>query len=191
MLNLIKTYKPIVTLLCALLGTVMLSGHIQTIEKQKDLADGFYLNYQVLKFAQQHQNEDVIVVSKKNHLLFYCRNGKIVRNDKWNGFTYNFPVKVALANKYHWTPEGEMYIDGKNPRSRYIRFLSFSGPGAYGIHSAATKFARYLDRMEKKDPNFEFATLKDDTRGCVQVENRVIKYLYANVNVNTPVLVMP
>ncbi|PIS28506.1 L,D-transpeptidase, partial [Candidatus Saganbacteria bacterium CG08_land_8_20_14_0_20_45_16] len=30
-----------------------------------------------------------------------------------------------------------------------------------------------------------------DTRGCVQVENRVIKYLYAQVDVDTPVIIMP
>ena len=45
--------------------------------------------------------------------------------------------------------------------------------------------------MEALNPYFKFATKKDDTRGCVQVENRVIKYLYAQVDVDTPVIIMP
>jgi len=149
------------------------------------------LRQQVLAFAEKHSGQTVLVVSKKDHLLFFCRDGKIVENETWNGFTYNFPVKTALASRYYWTPEGEMYVDGKNPYSQYILFLSLSYPGAYGIHSAPTKYKSYLERMEKKFPQFEFATKKDDTRGCIQVENRIIKYLYANVDVRTPVLVMP
>jgi len=179
------------TILCLLILILAFINHGKKIEDEKGYVHLLYLKQNVLKFAQKYKAEDVIVVSKKDHLLYYCRKGKIVKNEKWNGFTYNFPVKVALASRYYRTPEGEMFIDGKNPGSRYIRFLSFSGPGAYGIHSAETKYKAYLENMEEKNPNFVFATRKDDTRGCVQVENRVIKYLFANVDVNTPVLVIP
>jgi len=178
----------IIIILCALISIISHSPRLETDQEQIRL---LYLKQKALDFAKKYKGEDVIVVSKKDHLLYYCRKGKIVKNEKWNGFTYDFPVKVALASRYYRTPEGEMFIDGKNPGSRYIRFLSFSGPGAYGIHSAETRYKNYLEQMEKKDPNFVFATRKDDTRGCVQVENRVIKYLFANVDVNTPVLVMP
>lgn len=184
--------KRIFVLVLALVSVAFLAGKGDKIPGY-ELVDLrlFLLKQKVLQFARKHIDQDVIVVSKKERKLYYCRNGKIVRNDEWNGFVYNFPVRVALANRWYNTPEGEMYIDSKNPHSRYIRFLSFSGPGAYGIHSAATKFSTYLDRMERKNPNFLFATLKDDTRGCIQVENRVIKYLFAKVDLNTPVLVMP
>lgn len=148
------------------------------------------LRQKVLDYAWRYKDQDAIVVSLSEHLLFYVRHGRIVEYDKWNGFTYKFPVPVALASRYYRTPEGEMFIDRKNPYSKYILFLSFSGPGAYGIHSAPTKYRSYLEKMELKDPNFIFATKKDDTRGCVQVENRVIKYLYAKVDVKTPILVM-
>jgi len=174
-----------------LIFLISFAGHVRNASQEKEFIRLLYLKQSALDFARKYKGEDVIVVSKKDHLLYYFRKGKIVRNEKWNGFTYDFPVKVALASRYYRTPEGEMFIDSKNPGSRYILFLSFSGPGAYGIHSAETKYKAYLDNMEKKDPNFVFATKKDDTRGCVQVENRVIKYLFANVDVNTPVLVMP
>lgn len=170
---------------------IFFAGLISHTSIQKEQIRLLFLKQKALEFSQKYKDQDTIIVSKKDHLLYYCRNGKIVRNDKWNGFTYSFPVKVALASKYHWTPEGEMFIDGKNPYSQFIRFLSFSYPGAYGIHSAPTKYKAYLEKMEKMDPDFIFATKKDDTRGCVQVENRVIKYLYAKVDVATPVLIMP
>ena len=184
----LKYNKNALIILCVLIIFASFISHTGTKKEHIKL---LYLKQKVLEFAHKYRNEDVIVVSKKDHLLYYCRKGRIVKNEKWNGFSYNFPVKVALASRYHWTPEGEMFIDGKNPYSRYIRFLSFSYPGAYGIHSAPTKYKAYLEKMEKKDPDFIFATKKDDTRGCVQVENRVIKYLFAKVDVATPVLIMP
>ena len=185
-------FRKILILVIALTCVAFLTGDVEhIIGNEQQHVHLLYLKHRVLEFARKYSDQDVIVVSKQDHLLYYCKDGKIVKNEQWNGFTYNFPVKVALASKYHWTPEGEMYIDGKNPKSRYIRFLSFSGPGAYGIHSAATRFASYLDKMEKKNPNFEFATLRDDTRGCVQVENRVIRYLFSKVDTKTPVLVLP
>ena len=165
-----------------------------------------HLKQQAQEFASKYHDQDVIVVSKKDHLLYYYKNGQLVRGERWNGFTYNFPVKVALASRSYDTPEGEMFIDYKNPHSKYILFLSFSGPGDYGIHSAETRFKSYLEKMmesrvsvedirkidvEKINPHFKFATVKDNTRGCVQVENRIIQYLYSKVNANTPVLVMP
>ncbi|MFC1571947.1 L,D-transpeptidase [Candidatus Margulisiibacteriota bacterium] len=173
-----------------LICLVVIVGYTNRIENEKEAVRLPYLRQQVLQFANKYRNQDVIVVSKKDHLLYYLRNGKLVRNEKWNGFTINFPVKVALAMPGYDTPEGEMFIDRKNPYSKYVRFLSFSGPGAYGIHSEATKYKTHMERMEKLDPNFEFATKKDNTRGCVQVENRIIKYLFSKVDVKTPVLVL-
>lgn len=63
--------------------------------------------------------------------------------------------------------------------------------GAYGIHAAPTYMARELDRKEKVDPNLIQVTKKDNTLGCVAVENRVIKYLFAKVELGTPVLIIP
>ena len=173
----------------AFIAIFLISGFSEKIENEKGYVRLLYLKYQVNQFAEKYKNEDVIVVSKQDHLLFYCRDGQIVKNEKWGDLTLNFPVKVALASKYYDTPEGEFKVQRKNPNSRFILFLGFKGD--YGIHSAATKFKDYLRKMEAKDPNFEFATKVDNTRGCVQTENRVIRYLYAQVDVDTPVIVMP
>jgi hypothetical protein len=178
----------IIIILCVFISVI---SHVPRTENAKDQLLLLFLRQKVLEFANKYKGEDVIVVSKKDHLLYYCRQGKIVENEQWNGFTYNFPVKAALASKYYRTPEGEMFIDGKNANSQYILFLSLSYPGAYGIHRAPTRSKGFLEAMERLNPHFVFATARDDTRGCIQVENRVIKYLFSKVNEKTPVLIMP
>jgi lipoprotein-anchoring transpeptidase ErfK/SrfK len=183
--------RNIVIACCVLVILIILAGQLKKLETEKEPIRLIYLKQQVLDFANKYKNQNAIVVSKTEHLLFFCENGKIVENDRWNGFNFSFPVQVALAARYYRTPEGEMFIDRKNERSRYTLFLGLSYPGAYGIHGAATHLASYLNKMEQLDPNFKFVTKKDDTRGCVAVENRVIKYLFAKIGVKTPVLILP
>jgi lipoprotein-anchoring transpeptidase ErfK/SrfK len=147
------------------------------------------LEKKVLEIAGRYGNGQVIVVSKKDHLLYYCENGFIVRGDRFGGFVHSFPVPVALGANNRWTPEGKFSIYVKNPQSRFTLFLGFKG--AYGIHGATTRLASQLTKMESFDPNLQFVTKKDNTLGCVAVENRVIKYLYAKVNVATPLVIIP
>lgn len=180
----------LIIIILALLLLIILTTDIKKAGK-KDEIRLIYLKQKVLDFARKYNDRPVIVVSKKEHLLYYCEKGKIVENDRWQGFSFSFPVKVSLASKYYRTPEGEMSVDRKNANSRYTLFLGLSIPGAYGIHGAATHLASYLNLMEKLNPNFSFVTRRDDTRGCVAVENRVIKYLFARVGLNTPVLIIP
>ncbi|MBI5699553.1 L,D-transpeptidase [Candidatus Saganbacteria bacterium] len=146
------------------------------------------LDSRVREIADRYSNGDVIVVSKRDHLLYYCRKGLIVSGDRWGGFVFNFPVPVALGANNRWTPEGRFTVYTKNDRSRYTLFLGFLGQ--YGIHGAETRLASRLNFMESLNPNYAFVTKKDNTRGCVAVENRVIKYLFAQVQVDTPVIIM-
>ncbi len=62
--------------------------------------------------------------------------------------------------------------------------------GTYGIHGAPTYMKYAVDRMEKADPDLIYVTKKDDTRGCVAVEHRVLRFLYANIDIGTPVLIL-
>jgi len=172
-----------------IIASFIFSGDGMEMKDEREFVRLLFLQQQVMEFAAKHWNQDAIIVSKKDHLLYYCRYGRIVKNEYWGGNVYNFPVKVSLASKYYRTPEGEFRVEIKNDQSQYIKFLGFKG--LYGIHSAATRLASFLDKMEKQDPGFTFVTKKDDTRGCVAVENRVIQYLYAMVDVNTPVLIVP
>jgi hypothetical protein len=148
-----------------------------------------FLEDRVKAVAAKHSDGDVIVVSKRDHLLYFCRKGLIVREDRWGGFVFSFPVPVSLGVNNRWTPEGQFSVYTKNPNSRYTLFLGFKG--LYGIHGAETRLASRLNMMEAFYPDYRFVTRKDQTLGCVAVENRVIRYLYAQVDVNTPVLIMP
>ncbi|MCX5749043.1 MAG: L,D-transpeptidase [Candidatus Saganbacteria bacterium] len=62
--------------------------------------------------------------------------------------------------------------------------------GTYGIHGAPTYMKYAIDRMEKKDPDLIYVTKRDNTRGCVAVEHRYLKFLFANVDEGTPVLIV-
>ena len=62
--------------------------------------------------------------------------------------------------------------------------------GTYGIHGAPTYMKYAIDRMEKADPDLIYVTKIDNTRGCVAVEHRVLRFLYANIDVGTPVLIL-
>lgn len=146
------------------------------------------LESKVQEIADRFSDGDVLVVSKKDHLLYFCRRGLIVRGDRWGGLVFNFPVPVALGTNNRWTPEGRFTIYTKNDRSRYTLFLGFLGQ--YGIHGAETRLASKLNFIETLNPNYTYVTKKDNTRGCVAVENRVIKYLFAQVQVDTPVIIM-
>lgn len=189
MLRLLSLRKISLITVYLLIFTLVLPSLGQKIAAEKEQVRLMFFKQKVWEFAKKYKDQDVIVVSKKDHLLYYYQKGKLVRNEQWNGFTYDFPVKVSLANRWHHTPEGKMYVDRKNKWSRYTKFLSLSNPGDYGIHGAPTHLKSYLNKMEKKNPDLVFVTRKDNTRGCVAVENRVIKYLFAQVDVGTPVLI--
>lgn len=188
----LTTKQKRISILLIVLAIILIFIGRQHISKNELAAyEALYRHDMVMAFANQHPGQPVIVVFKKGHLLYYCENGEIAKNVYWRGFNISFPVKVSLAGRRYFTPEGIMYIDRKNANSRYTLFLGLSYPGAYGIHAAPTHLAAFLDRMEKLDPNLTFVTRKDDTRGCVAVENRIIKYLFSKIEIGTPVWILP
>ncbi|MFA4966680.1 MAG: L,D-transpeptidase, partial [Candidatus Margulisiibacteriota bacterium] len=69
-----------------------------------------FLDDKVQELASRYSNGDVIVVSKKDHLLYYCHKGLIVRGDRFGGFVFNFPVPVSLGVNNKWTPEGKFKV---------------------------------------------------------------------------------
>jgi len=183
--------RKILLLLLSLLLVAFVLVKTNWHELRRDEVRLLYLKQLALNFANIYKDQSVILVSKRDHLLYYCEKGKLMENDYWNGYLFTFPVKVSIANRWYRTPEGLVHIDRKNSRSRYTLFLGLSFPGDYGIHGAPSYLSSFLTQMENLDHNFTFVTRKDDTRGCVAVENRVIKYLFAKVDLNTPVLILP
>lgn len=189
------------------------------------------LEGRVMEFASKYPNEDCIFIVKSKHIIYYCKNGQIVRNVNWCGFDLNFPAPIAIGmgGRYE-TPVGEYYICQKTSASRYTLFLGLSWPnvadvnravelgyrlnaydckriivanalklqppwdtamgGSYGIHGAPTYMKYAVDRMERANPNLIYVTKRDNTRGCVAIEHRYLRFLFANVDEGTPVQIV-
>jgi len=62
--------------------------------------------------------------------------------------------------------------------------------GTYGIHGAPTYMRAAVDTMERREPGLIRVTKSDNTRGCIAVEHRVLRYLYANIDEGTPILIL-
>ncbi len=62
--------------------------------------------------------------------------------------------------------------------------------GTYGIHGAPTYMKAAVDAMERRDPGLIRVTKSDNTRGCIAVEHRVLRFLYANIDEGTPILIL-
>ena len=91
-------------------------------------------------FSAQHLGKDVLVVFKGERLLYYVKDGRIVRGEEWSGFHFDFPVRIALGSRpQYWTPEGEYYICQKNPYSQFIKFLGISYPNVRDAKSGLEK----------------------------------------------------
>ncbi len=85
---------------------------------------------------------------------------------------YDFK-KILEANKLRETPPWDTPLGG-----------------TYGIHGAPTYLKNYVEKLEKRNPQSNFVTNKDNTRGCVAVEHRYLYYLFANVDEKTPILIL-
>lgn len=177
-----------------ILGKPCISGILDYFDPIKKLYPALPMTARhVIDFVLRYRDKECIVVDKENHLLYYMRYGKIVKEDQFNGRTYTFPVPISIGmGGFYETPEGEFTINGKNPNSRFTKFLKLNVPysiAPYGIHAGPTYLAKKYEKLELSDPYGKYVTKKDDTRGCVGVETLVMKYLFEKVSVNTPVYI--
>jgi murein L,D-transpeptidase YafK len=112
------------------------------------------------------------------------------------------------------TPLGEFYICSKNPRSKFFLSLCLSYPNAEdaerGLAAGLITPEEHRDILaavrEKRlppqhtrlggqiyihgqDPSARPGARKDWTRGCIAVENDVMRSLYERIALGTPVLI--
>lgn len=90
------------------------------------------------------------------------------------------------------TPEGEYYIDRRNPRSRFHLSLGISYPNEADVAYAA---ARGVDPggdifIHGRGPNHRRAR-GDWTAGCIAVTDREMEVIYAMVLDGTPITILP
>lgn len=88
------------------------------------------------------------------------------------------------------TPEGQYYVDRKNPRSQYHLSVGVSYP-----NDEDRAYARALGREPGGDIFFhgtprEMRKKPDWTAGCLAITNAEAEELYAMVPIGTPVLIL-
>ena len=89
------------------------------------------------------------------------------------------------------TPEGQYWIDRRNPRSRYHLSLGISYPNAEDIERAkALGQPPGGDIFIHGTPD-RFSGQRDWTWGCIAVTNREIEVIYSMVRDGTPIFIYP
>lgn len=150
---------------------------------------------QVRTIAKAHPNEDVIVISKSQRLIFFCRNGKIVIDRTDNVALGKNPVddgpKTSMGDKR--TPEGEYTISAKrHGLSKFDFFMALNYPtpeqkakgftgGNLGIHGLP---------KGKVYPTNVSSTDEDWTLGCIALEEHMAQKYYDNIRVGTKVVIL-
>lgn len=140
-------------------------------------------------------NVSLIKVYKSKRILEAYEDGVLVKS---------FSISLGRNPKGHKqfegdnkTPEGNYFIDGKNPNSKYHKNLGISYP-----NNQDRKFAKAAGKSAGGDikihglPNGKGEIgkahlLSDWTAGCIALTNAEIDELYAAVKYKTPIQIYP
>jgi murein L,D-transpeptidase YafK len=152
-------------------------------------------------------NPRIVVFKSKRRLELYS-NDRIVRAYRV-GLGAN-PIDDKVREGDRCTPEGELYICIKNPKSRYYLSLGLSYPNQEdaerGLRDGLINRDEYSQIVEairrKRTPPQNTAlggeifihghgSASDWTRGCVALNNEEMKELFEAVPVGTPVVIKP
>jgi len=132
-----------------------------------------------------------ILVYKENRRMYLMHHDAVLKYyDIDLGFAPSGPKEVEGDGK---TPEGDYFIDRKNPNSDFHLSLGISYPRPNHVMAA-----RELGRGAGGDifihggPRpFTDRTGPDWTAGCIAVTNEEVEDIYAMVRVGTPISIYP
>lgn len=131
-----------------------------------------------------------IVVRKSERKLYLMHEKNVIRTYRVGlGFS---PKGHKTAKGDGKTPEGNYWIDRKNPQSKFHLSLGISYPNAadrarskaLGVEPGGDIFIHGEDRK----PHF---WKRDWTQGCISLKNEQIEEIYAHVRIGTPVVIQP
>lgn len=131
-----------------------------------------------------------IVVQKEARKMYLLNDRTVMRSyDIDLGFAPVGDKKVKGDGK---TPEGQYFIDRKNPNSAFYLSLGISYPNAADRAEAAAMGKSpggdiFIHGESKKPVWFK----RDWTAGCIAVKNREIREIYAMVDLRTPIFIQP
>ena len=130
----------------------------------------------------------ILVFKEQRQMVLMHHDSVLRRYDFELGFTPAGDKKISGDGK---TPEGDYFIDRKNPNSAFHLSLGISYPNAQDIAEA-----RALGKSPGGDifihgtPN-RFNQTQDWTWGCIAVTNREMEDIYAMVDIGTPISIYP
>lgn len=131
-----------------------------------------------------------VIVDKGNRRMHLLHHKKVLKSYRVQlGFT---PLGHKQFEGDGKTPEGNYFIDRRNPNSDFHLSLGISYPNAKDIARA-----RALGKSPGGDifihgkPNKRKGTGPDWTAGCISVKNRQIERIFAMVKNGTPITLHP
>jgi murein L,D-transpeptidase YafK len=138
------------------------------------------------------QASRVVVEKSARQMVLLDHEGKVMRSYAVAlGFD---PVGPKLQEGDGKTPEGEYFIAGRNPKSRYYRSLAISYPGPQDKMRAGlmgVKPGNHIMIHGFGDRKASYRRFGDWTEGCVAVSNSEITEIWNMVGNGTPVTIRP
>ncbi|MHC4662493.1 MAG: L,D-transpeptidase family protein [Planctomycetota bacterium] len=178
----------------------------ETLRAKQQSADMLYAMYE--DRLRKYRSPKILIVKHKRVLVFINKKGE--RKIFSIGLGFN-PEGHKSREGDGRTPEGDYYICTKNPESKYYLSLGISYPGipdaGRGLEEGAItqkQHDKIVDACERwRCPPWKTALGgeicihgrgkkgKDWTLGCIALQNADMKYLFDNVPVQTPVVIVP
>jgi len=131
-----------------------------------------------------------VVVFKEQRTMHLLHNGKALKTYKFGlGFA---PVGHKTFEGDGKTPEGQYFINRRNPNSEFHLSIGISYPNARDIAQARAAGKKpggdiFIHGRPKKHQKGG----RDWTAGCIAVTDREIETIYAMVKDGTPITIYP
>lgn len=131
-----------------------------------------------------------IVVNKADRQMFLFHNDRVLKEYEFDlGFE---PIGDKFFEGDGRTPEGNYFIDRRNPNSRFHLSLGISYPNAKDRAEAAALGKPPGGDIFIHGESNPFKLGKNDwTWGCIAVPNREMETIYAMVKNGTPIKINP
>jgi murein L,D-transpeptidase YafK len=141
------------------------------------------------------KNIDKIVVKKHKRTMEIYSAGKVIKTYKISLGQHPVGNKEFQGDKK--TPEGQYFINDKNPKSAFHKNLGISYPNADNIQAAKEKNLDPGGDIKihgiKNGFGFigKFQRMIDWTAGCIGLTDQEIEELYDRVEIGTPIIIQP
>lgn len=130
-----------------------------------------------------------VIVHKESRQMYLMHHDQVLKHYR---VQLGYPNGHKQQRGDRRTPEGEYYIDRRNPRSRFHLSLGISYPNEQDIEFAAARGVHPGGDIfiHGRGPNHRRAR-GDWTDGCIAVTDREMELIYAMIRDGTPITILP